>query len=136
MKATPNGISGEQRHDDGTCGRMLSIGQKLGVAIPAGLLLFCGVNASAMSHDTPSTVCSSVGNLSEATVGNEVARHLVEMKGDRGNVQIADNKDPLHGDSHVNVNDPDVKTNYTDNGHHTDQYGKVHTDNHGDANRY
>jgi len=42
---------GERHSGSGKGERLLAIGQKLGIAIPAGLLLFCGVNASAMSRD-------------------------------------------------------------------------------------
>jgi hypothetical protein len=111
--------------------RMLAIGQKLGVAIPAGLLLFCGVNASAMTRDaaTPALAPDSARE-------NEVARHLTEITSNPGGVLLADQDNPLHGNTHVDSNSPDVTNDYTDNGKHTNTHGNVHTDTHGDANRY
>ncbi|MGC8773722.1 MAG: hypothetical protein ACP5R6_00445 [Chlorobaculum sp.] len=122
---------GERRSGSGRGERMIAIGQKLGVAIPAGLLLFCGVNASAMPRDAATPAIAS-GAVRE----NEVARHLTSLTANPQGALLADKDNPLHGNTHVDSNSPNVTYDYTDNGKHTNSHGNVHTDTHGDANRY
>ena len=111
--------------------RLLAIGQKLGIAIPAGLLLFCGVNASAMTRDAV-----KLSFAPDASRDNEVARHLTEITNNPGGVLLADKDNPLHGNTHVDTNSPDVHSDYSDSGKHANSHGNVHTNTHGDANRY
>jgi hypothetical protein len=122
---------GERHSGSGKGERLLAIGQKLGIAIPAGLLLFCGVNASAMSRDGATPAFAS-----DAARENEVARHLTEITSNPGGVLLADKDNPLHGNTHVDTNSPDVHSDYSDSGKHTNTHGNVHTNTHGDANRY
>ncbi|UWX56907.1 hypothetical protein NY406_06540 [Chlorobaculum sp. MV4-Y] len=111
--------------------RLLAIGQKLGIAIPAGLLLFCGVNASAMTRDA-----AKISFSPDAARENEVARHLTEITNNRGGVLLADEDNPLHGNTHVDTHSPNVHNDYSDSGKHTNTHGDVHTNTHGNANRY
>ena len=111
--------------------RLLAIGQKLGIAVPAGLLLFCGVNASAMTRDV-----AKLSFAPDASRENEVARHLTEITNNPGGVLLADKDNPLHGNTHVDTNSPDVHSDYSDSGKHANSHGNVHTNTHGDANRY
>lgn len=120
-----------QQTGSGKGERMLAIGQKLGIAIPAGLLLFCGVNASAMTRDGAMPAFAR-----DAARENEVARHLTEITSNPGGAMLADKDNPLHGNTHVNTNSPNVHSDYSDSGKHTNSHGNVHTNTHGDANRY
>ena len=122
---------GERRSGSARGERLLAIGQKLGIAIPAGLLLFCGVNASAMTRDAV-----KLSFAPDASRDNEVARHLTEITNNPGGVLLADKDNPLHGNTHVDTNSPDVHSDYSDSGKHANSHGNVHTNTHGDANRY
>lgn len=122
---------GEHRSGSARGERLLDIGQKLGIAIPAGLLLFCGVNASAMTRDA-----AKISFSPDVARENEVARHLTEITNNPGGVLLTDKDNPLHGNTHVDTSSPDVHSDYSDSGKHTNSHGNVHTNTHGDANRY
>jgi hypothetical protein len=123
--------NGKRRSGSDKGERMIAIGQKLGVAIPAGLLLFCGVNASAMTRDAVNISFSP-----DAVRENEVAQHLTALSANPQGALLADNDNPLHGNTHVNKFDPNIHNDYSDSGVHTDSHGNEHCNTHGDANRY
>ena len=93
------------------------------------------MNASAMTQHSPITQSTVIGTTSEHFADNEVMQHLMSLKSGEHSMMLAAHDGPLHSDSHVDTNDPNVTNNYTDNGVHTNSHGNVHTNTHGDADR-
>jgi hypothetical protein len=130
-----HGLKKEKKSTGKAGNELFEISQKLGIALPAGLLLFCSMNASAMTRHSPVTQSAVIGTTGESLAGNEVILHLLSLKSGEHSMMLAAHDGPLHSDSHVDTNDPNVTNNYTDNGVHTNTHGNVHTNTHGDADR-
>jgi hypothetical protein len=106
---------------------LLEIGKKLGIAIPAGLLLLCNVNADAATKNHDDRADSKTAKEILKLKNNEIVKHLVSQS-----PVTMDDKDPLHTNTHSDKDSPNIT--HTD-GDHTN-HGNVHTDEHADATRY
>jgi len=106
----------------------VEIGRRLGIAIPAGLLLFANVAVNAsVGAQSPLAEAKSAAGI-ERLGSNEVAEWLLTYAKPEVQIASAANCGGIHGDTHVNKVSPDV----TNDGRHL----KVHTDQHGDSCRY
>jgi hypothetical protein len=101
---------------------VLEIGKKLGLTIPAGLLLLFNVSADATTQNQPLKENITEAKELHKLQTNEIVKHL--LSGDK--IIIAQ----VHSNvGHTNVNDPNV----TNDGKHLN----VHTDTpHTDYTRY
>jgi|WetSurMetagenome_2_1015567.scaffolds.fasta_scaffold00035_27 hypothetical protein len=106
----------------------VEVGRKLGIAIPAGLFLLASMNVN-VAADTQNTQAVPRASVEQQGLrSNEVAGQLLDYAKNGVQIASAANCNGIHGDSHVDKNDPNV----TNNGKH----GNVHTNNHGDSCRY
>lgn len=107
----------------------VGVGKKLGIAVPAGLMLLANITVNAAV--APQSSMAGVKNAAdlEKLQSNEVAGQLFDYATRGTELASASNCNGLHGDNHVNKNSPDVTDN---NGKH----GNVHSDQHGDSCRY
>jgi len=105
----------------------VEIGRKLGITIPAGLILLAGINTDVSAHTKDASVNPKAAAEIQKTGSNEVADQLLGYAKKGIIVASAADCSGLHGDTHVNTDDPNI----TVNGKH----GNVHTDQHGDSCR-
>ena len=105
----------------------VDIAHKLGIVLPAGLLLLTATAADAAVKG-PGSVAEANASVERARLAdNEVAARLFGYI--NGPVKLAADCTGIHGDNHVNKDSPNVMDL---EGHH----GNVHTDQHGDSCRY
>ncbi len=100
--------------------RFTEIALKLGIAVPASLLLMTGSQAKIVDHPETSPTL-------EALRGNAVADKLIGYTRDGVRIASAANCKGIHGDQHVDKDDPNI----TNNGKHSN----VHSNQHGDSCR-
>jgi hypothetical protein len=106
----------------------VDIARKLGIALPAGLLLLTNMTASAAVNGLGPLGETKISAELEKLGTNEIAERLLAHTKEQVKIASAANCGGIHGDTWINKNDPDV----TYQGHHT----KVHTNQHGDSCRY
>jgi hypothetical protein len=103
---------------------LLEIGKKLGIAIPAGLLLLININTDDASKNHILKNNINAAKELNKLQSNETVKYLLSHEKNQDNIILAQ----VHANTHTDVNNPNV----TRDGKHLN----VHTNRHTDYTRY
>lgn len=105
----------------------IEVGRKLGISIPAGLMLLVSMNVDVAAHTQDTTPDLKASAEIQKLSSNEVADQLLGYAKNGVIIASAADCSGIHGDTHVNKDDPNI----TVDGKHSN----VHTNTHGDSCR-
>ncbi len=108
--------------------RFIEVGRKLGISIPAGLFLLANMNVGVAVHTQDVSADPKASAEIQKLRSNEVADQLLGYAKKGVIIASAADCNGIHGDSHVNVDDPNIMVD--------GKHSNIHTNTHGDSCRY